>query len=129
MRKPNEILDRPYRDNGAYRVPDEYFNTLGQRIMDSVDAAEKEKKTSATKHGKHVFRLTPRIRYAAAACLAGLFIGAGALTYFAHSDNNSATTAENASQQTTVSDDYVKECMDYAMLDNNDVYMYLADQQ
>lgn len=129
MRKPNEILDRPYRDNGAYRVPKEYFNTLGQHIMDSVDAAEKAKASTVATPLKHNFRIVPRIRYAAAACLTALMMGLGTLAYFAYDNNNSVTTAENESIQSAMSDDYVKECMDYAMLDNNDVYMYVASQQ
>lgn len=127
MRKPNEILDRPYRDNGAYRVPEGYFNTLGQRIMDAVDAEEQTAATTAKKQTKGRFILMPRIKYAAAACLTALLMGMGTLAYFAYDSNSTDMTAE--SSQTSESEEYVKECMDYAMLDNNDVYMYVASQQ
>lgn len=127
MRKPNEILDRPYHDNGAYRVPTGYFNTLGQRIMDAVDAEEKAAANAMPKQTKGRFILMPRIKYAAAACLTALLMGMGTLAYFAYDKNSTDITAE--SSQTTESDEYVKECMDYAMLDNNDVYMYVANQQ
>ena len=36
MTRMNEILDKPYRDNGAYRVPEGYFSTLNKRIMDAL---------------------------------------------------------------------------------------------
>lgn len=32
-------------------------------------------------------------------------------------------------QQEAITDEYVTEFMDYAMVDNNDVYLYLAEQQ
>lgn len=127
MRKPNEILDRPYSDHGAYRVPEGYFNTLGQRIMAAVDAEEKAAANATKKQTKGRLILMPRIRHAAAACLTALLVGMGTLAYFAYDSDSTAMTAE--SSQTSETDEYVKECMDYAMLDNNDVYMYVANQQ
>ncbi len=121
MRKPNEILDRPYHDNGAYRVPEEYFSTLNKRIMDAVDAEEEKK------HKPKVW-LMPHFRYAVAASVAALVVGIGALTYFGENIDNGVNTASNANETETVTDEYVKECMDYAMVDNNDVYMYVAEQ-
>lgn len=121
MRNPNEILDRPYRNNGAYRVPEEYFSTLNKRIMDAVDAEEAKKRKSKV-------WLLPRFRYAVAASIAALVMGLGAMAYFSDDIDNSVKTATNANDAETVTDEYVKECMDYAMVDNNDVYMYVAEQ-
>lgn len=121
MRNPNEILDRPYRDNGAYRVPEEYFSTLNKRIMDAVDAEE------AKKRKPKIWQM-PHFRYAAAASIAAMIMGLGALTYFGNDIDNAVKTATNTNETETMTDEYVKECMDYAMVDNNDVYMYVAEQ-
>ena len=60
MTRMNEILDKPYRDNGAYRVPEGYFSTLNKRIMDALPEEQKQRK------GRHI-TLRLRFRYAAAA--------------------------------------------------------------
>lgn len=44
MTRMNEILDKPYRDNGAYRVPEGYFSTLNKRIMDALPEEQKQRK-------------------------------------------------------------------------------------
>lgn len=44
MRKTDEILDRPYRDNGAYRVPEGYFSTLNKRIIDALPEDKPQRK-------------------------------------------------------------------------------------
>ena len=122
MTRMNEILDKPYRDNGAYRVPEGYFSTLNKRIMDALPEEQKQRK------GRQI-TLRLRFRYAAAACMAGLIVGFGA--FFIHNGNDAGTAALAASeaQNDVITDDYVKECMDYAMVDDNDIYTYLAEQQ
>ena len=122
MTRMNEILDKPYRDNGAYRVPEGYFSNLNKRIMDALPEEQKQRK------GRHI-TLRLRFRYAAAACMAGLIVGFGA--FFIHNGNDAGTAALAASeaQNDVITDDYVKECMDYAMVDDNDIYTYLAEQQ
>lgn len=60
MRRTDEILDKPYRDNGAYRVPEGYFSTLNKRITDALPE-DKPKRKGA------LIAFLPRMKYAAAA--------------------------------------------------------------
>ena len=122
MRKTDEILDRPYRDNGAYRVPEGYFSTLNKRIIDALPEDKPQRKG---------IRITflPRMKYAAAACISVAIMGAGALALHLNNPGNKAEPAMANAQQEEITEEYVKEFMDYAMVDNNDVYLYLAEQQ
>ena len=122
MRKTDEILDRPYRDNGAYRVPEGYFSTLNKRIIDALPEDKPQRKG---------IRITflPRMKYAAAACISVAIMGAGALALHLINPGNKAEPAMAKAQQEEITEEYVKEFMDYAMVDNNDVYLYLAEQQ
>ncbi len=122
MRKTDEILDRPYRDNGAYRVPEGYFSTLNKRIIDALPEDKPQRKG---------IRITflPRMKYAAAACISVAIMGAGALALHLNNPGNKAEPAMAKAQQEEITEEYVKEFMDYAMVDNNDVYLYLAEQQ
>lgn len=122
MRKTDEILDRPYRDNGAYRVPEGYFSTLNKRIIDALPEDKPQHKG---------IRITflPRMKYAAAACISVAIMGAGALALHLNNPGNKAEPAMAKAQQEEITEEYVKEFMDYAMVDNNDVYLYLAEQQ
>ncbi len=121
MKRLDEILDNPRRGNGAYRVPEGYFDTLNKRIMDSLPAEEKQP-------ARTLFVSLPRLRYAAAACLVGVVLGVGALAFHYNSDTGDTQLAQTPAQQGALSEEYIKECMDYAMLDKDDVYMYLAEQ-
>lgn len=122
MRKTDEILDRPYRDNGAYRVPEGYFSTLNKRIIDALPEDKPQRK------GLRITFL-PRMKYAAAACISVAIMGAGALALHLNNPGNKAEPAMANAQQEEITEEYVKEFMDYAMVDNNDVYLYLAEQQ
>lgn len=121
MRRTDEILDRPFKDSGAYRVPEGYFSTLNKRIMDSLPQQEEKK-------GRIRLAILTHKRYAAAACLVGALLGIGAMVFDAGNGREAQQMADSDALQETLSDEYVKECMDYAMLDNHDVYLYLADQ-
>ncbi|MDO4171484.1 MAG: hypothetical protein Q4E63_07710 [Prevotellaceae bacterium] len=121
MRKMEEILNKPYRDHGAYRVPEGYFDSLNRRVMDALPDGERQ-----TPRGLRLW-LTTKARYAAAACIAAAAMLAGTAVYYAH-DGAEQETVTAAIQQETMTDDYVQECMDYAMVDGNDLYSYLSEQ-
>ncbi len=122
MRTPNEILDKPYRDNGAYRVPEGYFSTLNKRIIDAIPEDKPQRKG-----GRILFM--PRMKYAAAACFTAAIMGVGALAFHLHGSGKATITAATDTQQEAITDEYVADFMDYAMVDDKDVYLYLAEQQ
>lgn len=122
MRRIDEILNKPFKDNGAYRVPEGYFSNLNKRIMDSLPQQEQKRKRMR-------FAIITHWKYAVAACITGILLGAGAIAFDTKQGEEAEQTAANEVMQETFSEEYVKECMDYAMVDNHDVYMYLAEQQ
>ncbi len=119
MKDIQKILEKPYVDRGAYNVPDGYFASLNDRIMSHVDAEQTPTRRLS------IWKQRP-LRYAAAACVAGIVVTLGAWFY---TNNNSETQqmAEQA-QPMELSDDYVQQVMEYAMVDNDDIYRYLSEQ-
>ena len=127
MTNINNILERPYVDNGSYTVPNGYFNTLHDRIMERVDkeslCSKNSTMTSTTK--MEVFSMKPWFKYAAAACLiaAVSILGIGV---FYHQNDKENHIAEQ--QDAVITEQYYNDCMEYAMVDNDDIYTYLAEQ-
>ena len=108
MTNIENILNNKYVDKGSYKVPDNYFCQLQNSITERI------KQESGT---------SPRFRYAVAAC----FIGAAVLTAVGLSHYNKEKNIV-AEQQDLQSEQYYNECMEYAMVDNDDIYTYLAEQ-
>lgn len=140
-----ELFDRN-KNNNAYRVPEGYFSTLNARIMQSVkdaDAKATAAESSATgkdaQQGKRtrtgIFRLSPKYRYAVAACFTAVIVVAGIAAFKLSTANPDTAMAEtmaiNQQQNNNgeaYSEEYQQECLDYAMVDNDDMYIYLAEQ-
>ena len=124
----NHILEKPYVDKGSYTVPDGYFNTLHDRIMERVDNCSANNDTnSKEKQGKlrlFSIKIKPKFRYIAAACLIGAISILG-ISHFYHQPEKQSLLVE---QQEVNTDQYYNDCMEYAMVDNDDIYMYLAEQ-
>lgn len=102
-----------YCDKGAYRVPNGYFEELNRRIMKStVQASEAQAKK------------TPWFRYAVAASFSIMILGAGALMYSIKMQNvgDMALYDDEA-----ITEQYVDDCMEYAMVDASDMYDYISD--
>ena len=106
-RNIGDIINKPYVDNGAYRVPEGYFDDLKKQLV-----ADKVKKTHWA-------------RYAVAASITAVIIAAGTLTYFNHAENNTQL-ANSEVQEEVLSEQYVNDCLEYAMVDDADIYTYLA---
>lgn len=142
-----EILDRN-KSNNAYRVPEGYFSNLNARIMQSVKDAESTTPVNATattpkdakaaqKTTGGIFHLSPRYRYAVAACFTVAIVIAG-IVAFNYTPNNEEQSivdnidkiANNQQQNNNemYSEEYQQECLEYAMVDNDDMYIYLAEQ-
>ena len=115
-----------------FKTPEGYFDTLSERIMarideeetkaaeekaDTVQVAEvvslKQKKTS-------VINYAIRWAVAAAACLALVFVGAD---YFSEENKS---IAQNQTVAEEYDDEYAEDMISYSMMDESDVYCYLA---
>lgn len=110
----------PGSHRNPFKVPEGYFNTLPERVMQSINQEEQAQKLSLVRHRRSLFLM----RMGIAAALTGVFIFAGML---AHQHRNAVTSgadAVNFAQQLDL--DYNDETLEYAMLDNNDIEYYLT---
>ena len=123
----SHILEEPYVDKGSYTVPDGYFNTLHDRIMNRIEedslCTDKSIKNKPIKLKVLLGGLWGR--YAAAACLVGVMSVVG-FGLFKYNDNKANQLAEQ--QNAVVTEQYYDDYMEYAMVDNDDIYTYLAEQ-
>lgn len=122
-----KILNSKYEDKGAYKIPEGYFASLNKRILDSVASNQVNAQESTREKGKlKRFFTVPLIkRYAAAACLIGLIVTVGYKLSSPTSNDNDKSLI--SSHQETYSEQYVNDCLTYAMIDNDDVYLYLEE--
>lgn len=115
-----------------FKTPEGYFDTLSERIMARIDEEEtktaeekaetvqvaevvslKQKKTS-------VINYAIRWAVAAAACLALVFVGTD---YFGEENKS---IAQNQTVAEEYDDEYAEDMISYSMMDESDVYCYLA---
>ena len=120
MRNINDVLENKYSDQGAYKVPEGYFDTLNDRIMANIPSEQRKPMR---------FLLFSRVRYVAAACAAVAVTGVGMLLYSSHQNSErEQQLAAEAQLQERANQQYAEDCMEYAMVGKDDCYKYLADQ-
>ena len=113
MKNEENYIDSKIRKRNAFQVPEGYFDTLTSRVMSQLP----EKKAK-----RHPLRTW---MYAAACVFAAVF----SVTIYLHDGNQQTKiqTAENT--EISVSDmEYTDAWMDYAMLDNQDIYACLTGE-
>lgn len=118
-----DILDNRELKEFPFKVPEYYFDTLTDRIMANIPEETKKKKTT------RIFSLRPMKWAASIACI--IAISASSILYV--SRNSSSSVAINAADTMTMpspnnSYDIIIEAADYTMLDNQEIYMLLADE-
>lgn len=115
-----------------FKTPEGYFDTLSDRIMTRID--EEETKTAEEKaetvqvaevvsmKQKKTSVVSYAIRWAvaAAACLALVFVG---VDYFGEENKS---IAQNQTVAEEYDDEYAEDMISYSMMDESDVYCYLA---
>lgn len=120
----NDILNKPYVSKGEFKVPEGYFECLSQRIMDNIP---EEKATAMKPTSKKVLFMPVRLKYAIAACLTGLIAIGGILTFTQKYNSESTAVAEPTVSQDIITDEYAQDCMDYAMVDEGDMYSFISE--
>lgn len=105
----------------VFKVPEDYFDNLTDRIMATIPAEEtnvisinKSKKPSVWMRWTSV-----------AACATVALVGA-----IAYMNNNNSGLESGANDLVAISEDieYQEDVMEYSMLDEHDVYSYLAGE-
>lgn len=119
-REENQILKHFGRKN-CFEVPEGYFDTLTENIMSKLPEQAEESRQSATT--KRSMRW--HVRWARVAAFIGILTVSSwmALYYFNTSENNRTATSEigNAAYST------IDEMVDYTMMDNEDIYASLIE--
>jgi hypothetical protein len=119
-----DIIKLQFGNRTPFKVPEGYFDNLAANIMQNLP-----EKPAAREIPIRTFWSKKRI-YAAAASIAVLIVGTGALLWN-HSDKMTASPSIASSQtQQIMQADFsssIEQMADYAMLDNEDYYVYLAD--
>lgn len=109
MNRDNEI---PQISGDAFRVPEGYFDTFADRVMERLPEAAAERKPRPA-----IMRmLAPVIAAAACVCIAVF----GLTMFLSDGDSNSDAVAESSYSAEEA-------MMDYAMIDNADIYAYLSE--
>ncbi len=122
----NVNLDK-FTDKGQYKVPEGYFDTLADRIMANIPEApiqEKKQKKSAK-----IISLNTRVKIAVAAAIAGALISSITVRLY-QQDKKLAdvnTKTEMTTTPETYGEEYVNDYIDYAMVDEDDIYKYLSE--
>lgn len=121
-----DILDNRELKEFPFKVPENYFDTLTERIMANIP---EESSTSSMKRGStRILSLRPMRWAASIACIVA--ISATSILYVTRS--NSGSMAMNSADSIVMpgqnsNDDIMTEAADYTMLDNQDIYMLLAE--
>ena len=135
MINEEKILREQMGSKNPFRVPEGYFEHLTDKVMqrlpeETVPAAQTVQMVPTIKKGRST-TLLRRLRplFYAAACLVVAIFG---FTLFFNKtiekEQPQQVTFANAQQiDTQASDEYLEEAVDYAMLDNQDIYYLLAE--
>ena len=136
MELEKELLSK-VGNRRPFKLPDGYFDSLEMRVMSQI-ASENTKK-SIEKQCSHkngaIFYKRLRPLMIAASFVGIMLIGAVAMHFFKNERNEATAQRNNVLTQTTISTtkensdntEYLEEAAEYMMLDNDDVYAYLAD--
>ena len=120
----NDILNGRPANKSPFKVPENYFDTLNERIMAAIPD---ERNEVAEKSNNIMFFSIKQLRWAAAiACM--IIAGVTATLYSLNDNNNKELNAEFQGQYVSPSDDALMEAADYAMMDNQDMYQLLAEE-
>lgn len=104
------------------KVPEGYFDDLATRVLERIDKEDQSEKTvkmvSMNRGGGSIWKYAMRWTVAAAACMALVFLG---VNYY---ENKADALAQSNTEE--YDDEYGEDMMSYSMMDEQDVYCYLA---
>ena len=119
-----EILRQQFGNKNPFRVPEGFFDNFADQLMQQLPEAQMVEMPVIKRKPTKWLKLRP---YAIAASFTVLIAAGATLLWNGNQQqaNNAALAAYPTAQQ---SEDYtIDQLADYAMLDNQDLYSYLAD--
>lgn len=123
----NVNLDK-FTDKGQYKVPEGYFDTLADRIMANIPEAPKQEEKQ--KRSARIISINTRVKIAVAAAIAGALISSVTIRLYQQETKLAdvkKTNTEMTNNSETYGEEYVNDYIDYAMVDEDDIYKYLSE--
>lgn len=127
-------LHSTYGNKRPFTVPDNYFSDLSSQIMAKIPVEEPVNTPENTvKTKKSHFVLIRRVRpLAIAAAMIGIImIAFWSFTDYTSNQKSAADASQKGVEETlskAISSDSFDEAADYMMMDEDDMYAYVADQ-
>ena len=119
-----KLIDRCGKVN-PFVVPEGYFDTLTSRVMANIPSDETKVVSIIPTNKTYFVRWTS----IAAACIVGAFISVNVFNSKTPSVDNTQLLSSNTvvgEYEDMYDETYQQEVLDYAMVDYNDVYNYMA---
>lgn len=107
MIQEEQILKEKVGQRNCFKVPEGYFDQLSVSVMDCLPQQEQKARTTVLR----------KLLYTAASVVIAVLMG---VTYYFHQDNSNVETASESN--------YYEELADYAMIDNMDIYVCMAEE-
>ncbi len=112
-----------------FSVPEGYFDQLAEQVMAQLPDKDviKSAETVVLKPKRHAKSKMVSLRpwlYAAASVVIVLVMS---LSYYLHRDADTELQASSTEMSVSSEDSYINEAVDYAMLDNVEIYALLAE--
>lgn len=127
MNTEQHLIDRFSRQR-HFTVPEGYFDTLSQRIIDSV--AHEQNKVLHVQPKAQQLRINILYRYRSAVTAAACAIViAGAFIFLSGPDSHRVDSTQPVQGLSSLAhqDDAIERAADVMMIDEDDIYMYLTD--
>jgi len=124
--KEEEIIRKHDSGRRPFKTPDGYFENFTSQLMQRIEREGLQPEPVKT------VRLNPfkrAMRYAAAAVVAGLCIGAGTYLYTQKTTTTTEQPVENVEYAFTdeTMDQALDYAMDYSLVDNSQIALYLTE--
>ena len=110
MIQEEQILKEKVGQRNCFKVPEGYFDQLSASVMDCLPQQEQKARTTVLR----------KLLYTAASVVIAVLMG---VTYYFHQDNGRVETTAAAPES-----NYYEELADYAMIDNMDIYVCMAEE-
>lgn len=124
--KEEDFIRRKCGNRDPFKAPEGYFGQFTARLMEQLP--EKDSGCAMQPHRtRRLLRLT-FIRYAAAAAVCGaIAFGTSRLAIRHNSMERNVTGTTYAAAPTGTDDVYIEDALDYAMVSNNEIALYLTE--
>ncbi len=125
MENEERYIKEKIGDKSPFRVPEDYFDQLASRVMSQLPEQQELSKKSMQQPRRQARLVALRPWLYAAACVIAIVV----LTLTLHFHQRVAEPLEQpmAAVSAPVDDEYIDDVADYVMLDNTEIYAYLAE--